>query len=315
MDALLIVLKNVAIFVLLAVPGFILVKAKLVPDQTSGILSKVLVLVGMPFLVVTSVAKITFDSQSLIIIGISALIGIAYHFFLIFTSKLVAGKKLGEKNTGISRFCIIFSNNGFLGIPLAMAIFGGESLVLTSVIVINVITNVLMQTMGVSIVSGEKKKITFKILLNPLLIAFAIGVVINLSGLIKVVPETITYSTYLSSIVTPLSMLILGMQLGKVNLKKLFTTVKMYYVSAMKLVVVPTVIVGLLLIIRLFANLSSELILGVFIAFAMPTAGLASAYATMYDGDVENAVFYTIGSTVLAIATIPILYFALSLII
>ncbi len=313
MDALLIVLKNVIIFVLLAVPGFILVKSKLVSDETSGVLSKVIVLIGMPFLIVTSVAKITFNAQSLLIIGLSALIGIAYHFFLIYASRFVAGNKLGEKNIGISRFCIIFSNNGFLGIPLAMAIFGSASLVLTSVIVINIITNVLMQTTGVSIVSGQKQKLSFKILLNPLLIAFVIGVIINLSGFIKIVPETVTYSTYLSNIVTPLSMIVLGMQLGRADVKKMFSTAKTYYIASMKLLVVPIIIVAVLLIVNIFVNIPRELVLGVFIAFAMPTAGLASAYATMHDGDVENAVYYTIGSTILATASIPVLFYILQL--
>ncbi len=314
MNPLFIVLKNVAIFVLLAVPGFILVKRKLVTNETSGALSKILVLVGMPFLIVTSVAKITFNAQSLLVIGLSALIGIIYHCFLMYISKYIAGKKLGEKNEGISRFCIVFSNNGFLGLPLAMAIFGSASLVLTSVIVINIITNILMQTVGVSIVSGEKQKFSFKILCNPLLIAFAIGILINVSGIIKIIPETVTYCTYLSNIVTPLSMLILGIQLGKVDIKKLFTTAKMYYISIVKLVAVPMLIVGVLLLVKVFVALPSQLVLGAFIAFAMPTAGLASTYASMYDGDVENAVYYTIGTTVLAVATIPLLYLILSLI-
>ncbi len=307
-------LINIAIFVLLAVPGFILVKANLVSEQTSGILSKVLVLVGMPFLIVKGTLRITFDTQSLIVIGISALVGIAYHFFLIYTSKFVAGQRLGEKNTGVSRFSIIFSNNGFLGMPLALAICANEPLVFTSVVVINIITNILMQTLGVSIISCEKKKFSFKIFLNPLIIAFVIGMAINLSGLLKYVPQVNDYTNHLAGIVTPLSMLILGMQLGKADVKKLFSTAKMYYISAMKLVVVPVIIVGILLVIRIFATgLSSELIKGVFFAFAMPTAGLASAYATMYDGDVENAVYYTMGSTILAVATIPILYLILTL--
>ncbi len=313
MDAVLNVLINVSIFVLLAVPGYILIKAKLVSNETSGVLSKVLVLVGMPFLIVNGVLKINFDSEALVVIGISALIAIIYHFFLIFSSKFVAGTKLGEKNYGISRFCIIFSNNGFLGIPLATALFILDApLTVTGVIVINIITNVLMQTAGVSIISGEKKKFSFKILLNPLIIAFFIGIIINLSGLTKILPQVATYSAYLSNIVTPLSMLILGMQLGNVNVKKLFTNIKMYYVSAVKLIAVPMIIVGVLLIIDVFIKIPAELIMGAFIAFAMPTAGLASAYATIYDGDVENAVYYTMGSTVFSVATIPLLYFLLT---
>ena len=53
------------------------------------------------------------------------------------------------------------------------------------------------------------------------------------------------------------------------------------------------------------------MIIGVFIAFAMPTAGLASTFSDRYDGDTENAVSFTLGSTLFSIATIPVLYWLL----
>jgi predicted Na+-dependent transporter len=54
-----------------------------------------------------------------------------------------------------------------------------------------------------------------------------------------------------------------------------------------------------------------EVILGAFISFATPTAGLASTFADTHNGDSENAVAFTLGSTVLSVATLPLLYWAL----
>ena len=54
MDALIVMLKNVIIFVLLALPGFFLVKSKQLKAEQSGALSKLLTYVGMPFLILTS---------------------------------------------------------------------------------------------------------------------------------------------------------------------------------------------------------------------------------------------------------------------
>ncbi len=310
MEAFGIVLKSVIVFVLLAVPGYLLAKTGRATADTGAVLSKVLVSIGMPFLIVTSVAKIRFDMSSLWILGSSALIGILYHFILLWASRFVAGND--EKDAGITRFSMIFSNNGFLGLPLAMAIFGSDSLVLTSVIVVNIITNILMQTEGISVIAGEKRRFTVKILLNPLLIAFAVGTVVNLSGIFRAVPETVTYCTYLSNLVTPLSMLIIGIQLGGAQLKKLFMTARVYHVSLMKLVAVPAIIVAVLLILRMFASIPNDLIIGMFIAFAMPTAGLAPVYAGMLGKDTERAVYNTIGTTVLSVITIPLLYLLLT---
>ncbi len=314
MDAFLVILKNVLIFVALAVPGFILAKTKLMGEKESGVLSKLLVYVGMPFLIVSSVANIQFNGESLACIGFSALIGIGFHLFLIFISKYLTGK--GEKTkTGMERFCMIFSNNGFIGIPLAAAVFGQSSLVMTSLIVINILTNLIMYIWGTRMVAENPQPISWKkIVFNPLLIAFAIGVVINLTGVTKAVPETVKYSNYLSGLVTPLSMLIIGLKLGDVELKKFFTRAKTYYISAIKLVAVPVVIVGVLLLLRLVISVSDALIIGSFIGFAMPTAGLAPTYAKMYNGDEENALYYTLGSTILSVATIPLLYLLLTVI-
>ena len=61
--------------------------------------------------------------------------------------------------------------------------------------------------------------------------------------------------------------------------------------------------------------IGSDAIIGFFVAFAMPAAGLATAFADQYQGDVENAVIGTLGSTILSILTIPVLYWALRLLV
>ena len=50
------------------------------------------------------------------------------------------------------------------------------------------------------------------------------------------------------------------------------------------------------------------LIPGEFIAFAMPTAGMASTFADTFNGDVEGAAIQTLGTTILSVISIPLLY-------
>ena len=54
---------------------------------------------------------------------------------------------------------------------------------------------------------------------------------------------------------------------------------------------------------------------GFFVAFAMPTAGLASTFADTYGGDTDSAVAFTLSTTMLSILSIPLLYGILSIII
>ena len=105
------------------------------------------------------------------------------------------------------------------------------------------------------------------------------------------------------------------MKLAGVEIKKLFTSGGMYYVSAVRLILYPIVSVALMYVLQLIPVLSldSNAVIAFFVAFAMPTAGLASTFSDQYTGDTENAVIYTLGSTVLSIATIPVLYWLLRL--
>ena len=316
MGALWIMLRNVIVFVALALPGYILVKTKVLKQEQSGALSKLLMYVGMPFLILAStINNITFNSSLMVTIGIVAVIGIVYTLGMFFISKPLTAMEKEEKMRGMMRFSAVFTNNGFLGIPLAMAVFGAGSKVLMVLIIINIITNILMYTLGIYLISGDKSRISWKkALLNPVLIAFVIGIILNLLKVKDYVPEISTFSTHFSNIVTPISMTILGMKMGGVQVLSLFKSWKTYYVSALKLVAFPVLIVAILFAFKaIFTNglVDADMIIGVFIAFAMPTAGLASTFADGFNGDTENAVAFTLGTTILSILTIPVLYWLL----
>lgn len=315
-DALIIMLKNVIVFVALAIPGYLLIKTKLLKKEQSGALSMLLMYVGMPFLIFSStINNITINTELLATIGIVLGIGVVYTFAMFFVSKPLSKMEREQKTQGMMRFSSVFSNNGFLGIPLAMAVFGAGSMALMVVIILNIVTNVLMYTLGIYLISGDRKAISLKkAFLNPVLIAFVIGIIANLLNVKGYVPEVATYSTHFSNLVTPISMTILGMKMGGVKFLELFKSWKTYYVSALKLVVFPMIIVAIVFVLnQVTAIITPDMVLGVLIAFAMPTAGLASTFSDNFGGDTENAVAFTLGTTVLSIVTIPLLYWAICL--
>ena len=315
-DALIIMLKNVIVFVALAIPGYLLIKTKLLKKEQSGALSMLLMYIGMPFLIFSStINNITINTELLATIGIVLGIGVVYTFAMFFVSKPLTKMEREQKAQGMMRFSSVFSNNGFLGIPLAMAVFGAGSMALMVVIILNIVTNVLMYTLGIYLISGDRKAISLKkAFLNPVLIAFVIGIIANLLNVKGYVPEVATYSTHFSNLVTPISMTILGMKMGGVKFLELFKSWKTYYVSALKLVVFPMIIVAIVFVLnQVTAIITPDMVLGVLIAFAMPTAGLASTFSDNFGGDTENAVAFTLGTTVLSIVTIPLLYWAICL--
>ena len=318
MDTLIIMLKNVLIFVLLAVPGYLLVKGKALGQPESGTLSKLLTNIGMPFLIFSSTLKLELTGSfaaRLLVCGAFCVLFTTGFFFL--CALFVRGEK-DDKRQRMMRFCMAFANNGFIGIPLARAVFGEDSPVMAYLIILNIITNVLMFSLGTSLLSGEKQSLDVKkIFLSPVLLAFLAGIAVNFTGITGKVPEIQTYCTHFSGIVTPLSMVILGMKLAAIPMGKLFASWRMYYVSAVRLVLFPILGVGFGFVLCLIPGLGldKDFILALFMGFAMPTAGLASAFADRYRGDTENAAVFTLGTTILSVVTIPVLYMLLNILI
>ena len=316
MNEFIVMLRNVLLFVALAVPGYLLVKCNVMKQEQSGVLSKVLMFLAMPFLIFSgTVNNLSFNRELLMLLLITAIIGVVYTFVMFFASKPLVGMEKDQKTNGMMRFCSVFSNNGFLGIPLAISVFGRNSHVFTVLILLNIISNVLMYTLGAYLVTGDRRNIRLKkAFLNPVLIAFLVGLVFNLLRITDRVGEIITFSDHFSNVVTPLSMTILGMKLGAIRFGNLFRSWRIYYVSFLKLIAFPSVILAVLILGRTvqWTIPYDSMILGVFVAFAMPTAGLASTFADEFGGDTENAVIFTLGTTMLSILTIPCLYWILN---
>ncbi len=316
MDAFLIMLKNVLVFVLLAVPGVIVVKTKMLKSQQSTALSKILLYVGAPFLVIDKMFDISFDGELLKVVLVSAALGVGFNLLCVFLSRFAVTREKEVQTKGITRFCMIFANNGFLGFPLAAAVFPDRPLVMVALVIFNIICCVFMYTIGIVFVTGDRRAMSVKkAVFNPILIAFIIGLLLNLLKVDELLPEATIYAGHLSGLVTPLSMIILGMKLGEVNVKKLFTSAKMYYVAAIKLVVVPVVVLALGFAINSLFEIGTDVLFALFIGFALPTATTSTALADGYAGDVDNAAIFTLGTTMLSIATIPLLYGLLVLLI
>ena len=277
MEATFSMLKTIAVFVALAIPGFIMVKAKLVKSEHTIILSKILLYVGLPFLVFSTTEKMALNTDTLWLIVISAVITTVYTIAGFLLAKYAVLKVSDENKKKMARFCMVSGNTGFLGIPLAQAVFADSPLVLTSVVVVNVFAVTVIYIMGDALLGGEEKKVSIKgIITNPVIIAFVLGVIANVSKVTSYVSEISTFANYMSNIVTPLSMLVLGIKLGEINFKKTFTNSLMYKVSFYKLIVFPIAITAILLLLRLVLSISNDLIFGIFIGHAMPVAASAT---------------------------------------
>ena len=311
-----IMLKSVIIFVLLAVPGYIAVKTKLFKSEDSNVLSKLALYVAVPFFIVSSTVSIDLTGKMAINLLLVALFYSAFTVLTIFLAKLFIKKDNEKGLSGLERFCVIFANNGFIGLPLAEAVFGSNSPILAYIVVINVINVTMLMVLGSYMFSGDKSSIYFKgIVKSPAIIAFVIAIIINLIGIKEVSSEVVYYSNYIKSLVTPISMTILGMKFADVKILSLFTSKKLYYISFLKLIVVPIIVMAIMLVVNMFIEIDNGIIFTMFIGFATSTASLTTSLADRYKVGEKEASIYVLGTTLLSVITLPILYALLCLII
>ena len=313
MSPFIIMLRNVLVFLALAVPGYMLVKLKILKEEDTSPISKVLVKIGLPSLIFANSLNMNIKGWEALTLVVVALVSLAIILITVFISTLVT-KGFEEKTRKTAKYAMSFSNSGFLGIPLAEAVFGSASSVMGYLVVANVVCCVGLNTIGVYLFTGDKKYISIKkILLNPAFLAFFFGIVINLSGVLNYVNEITLIANHLKGLVTPISMMIVGIKLASIKPLNIFKSKNMYIVSAVKLLVQPIIIVCAMLIVGSFINIPSAIIMGIFMAFAMPAPGTTTSFADMYDGDVDESVIYTLGTTILSVISIPILYYLITL--
>ncbi|MBO5222914.1 MAG: AEC family transporter [Clostridia bacterium] len=316
MGAFLAMLKHIAIYVALTLPGYLLVKTHVLKTERTGVLSKILLYIATPSLIVVSFVKyVPFDVQHVPFILSCVAVGIIFTLLLYFVSKPLARFESGNKR-GMLRFCMCFGS--LLSIPLAVAMFGASVITGTVTIVSSVMTT-LMFPFGFALIKDDIKMINAKhFFVNPAFIGLALGIFLNLIHIQNFFPEIIIYPNVLSGLVTPVSMLILGMKLGGTKISSLIKSPRVYYVSAIRIVLFPTIItailIGLSFIPALSAILSDEFIIGTFITFVMPTAGFSSTFAAQFKGDIRSSNAYPIASTYMSLVTLPILYMLLTII-
>jgi predicted permease len=245
--------------------------------------------------------------------------------YLVFALILSFIKLKDEYKTRIFRYGTIFGNVGFMGIPFLKMLFSdtpylGEILIYASVSIM--VFNILNWTLGVYLITGNKKEISLKkVALNPVIIAIVSGLLFfvilkkpiadlaqqgtTLDGILEKLMKTFTY---LSETVTPLSMTVIGMKLAKMDLKQILLDKDAYIVFALKLVVLP-IFVALVIA---FLPISVGMKYALFLTLAMPTATSSTLFGIKYNVAPEFASVVVLLSTLLSAVAIPLTFLLFS---
>jgi predicted permease len=286
------------IFIILVVGVICRVKNILTKEITKG-LSHFLMSVVLPFNIISSFNQ-TLPSGALVNAGY--IFGFA---FLIHTFSMLLGKILYRNCEDGTRkvmwFITVFSNCGFMGFPVLESIFGKIGVFYGSVYI--VVFNLFQFTFGQMLFTGEKDAKALKnALSNPGILSVFIGLILFFS------PVKLPYVAYrvvdmIGSTTTPLAMIIVGSMLAEVNIKEVFSGIYMYYGIAIRLLVLPIIILYALK----FSGVTGNVFIVCCMLSAMPAAANSVIFAERFDGDSVLASKIVFISTVFSIVTIPLI--------
>ena len=304
-SAIVIAYQAVIMFILLAV-GYFLYKKKLVGDEATKQFSNIAVSLINP-IVIFNAYQTEFEPRLLNGLLWAGGLAVAAHVVLIIASMVFVRRGRGQWR--VDRFSMIYSNCAFMGIPLIEATFGTEGVFyLTGFItVFNLfiwIHGVILMSDGGKRSAAETAKSLLKIVLSPAILAVVIGLVMFFTGLR--LPSLLQIPLdYLGSMNTPLAMLVSGATIAKAGILGGLKCMRIYYVQAFKLLIVPVLLAALFVPMRVFGA-DMMIIDIVLIAAAAPTASSTIMFAYKYGQDAEYASNHFALSTIFGIVTMPV---------
>lgn len=280
--------------------GWLAARLDMYDSHTNTQMSKMIVNIFNPMLIVSgaisAVGKISAGVMGQVFL-------IAAAMFAVFIVIGMAVSPLFDRDRWqqkIFQLMFIFSNLGFIGIPVVSNVLGAEYVVYVTEFMM--VYNLVFYTYGVSLMEGKFSAASLRSMVNS-------GNILTILALCMVLfhielPEFLrTAVVYLGNVSSPMALIAVGFTLANTDMKTLLGDKRLYLFSAAKLLLIPAVmLMGLKLL-----PLSQDLVKVSLIMFAMPVGNMPLMIGSQKGIDVGTCSAAILMTTVLCVVTIPIL--------
>lgn len=227
----------VLMFILMLV-GLLVNKLGFMHAQTSTDLTNILLYIVSPCLIIQAFEQ-SFSADRLQLLA-RVIVGIIIIYIIMIIVTQLLFKPVADPNLRrIMRYGSVYSNAGFMGIPLTSSLFGatGVFFAVASLAAFNIFS----WTHGISLFTGRQgnRRENFKqIVLNPNIIAIVVGLILFVTSFRL---PTIANSAikYVSSVNTPLSMIVIGNSLADVKLNRATLDKRLWWVLLLRNLLFP----------------------------------------------------------------------------
>lgn len=286
------------LFILISV-GFLCGKKGIINDNAAKKMTDIILYVVTPCVMISAFQK-EFTGDTLIKVLIAAAAAVVIMAFSILAARLVIrDKNISRKK--VLQFSVIFSNCGFMSLPLQKELLGDEGWFYGSIFV--AVFNIIVWTYGLVDMSGDRKQLSVKkLIFNPGIVGAIIAIILFVCRVR--LPDIISQPiTHLANLNTPVPMLIIGFYLSNAKLKDAFTDAGAYIAMALRLVAIPIAVTFAMAAL----GLDRTMIIAFVIASSAPTAATTTMFSAKFDRDVELSVGVVAASTILSVITMPLI--------
>lgn len=297
----------ITMFAILVV-GFVLGKMGVINSTASKNLSKLIIMIGQPALIIHSIIGKTYSPDNLKLALVSLAFGLIIHIIMAIIAYFSCMKIKDPDDRKITEFAMVFGNIGFLGIPVMGALFPENGAFVSTFFIVSF--NILLWIVGLGIMARKRDDIKLtvrKAIINkgtvPSLIGFVIFLIPSVFPSFSIPTFAGDTISYIASLCTPISMLIIGALLSGRTVKQVFGSGKVYYLCLFKLLIIPVFFAVVLKLI----GVSDFWVLFITAVSAMPSASATSMFAELYDTAPGYSAQCVGTSTLLSLATMPLI--------
>ncbi len=296
------------LFILLAL-GFFARKSGMVDDSFDTTLSKVVMNITCPAMILNSVLSSTESPSTDTILQILGISCITYVGVLVAAWLLPLAYRVPKRSRGPHRFTISFGNTGFIGFAVLGAIMGGQSVLYASIY--NIPYNLVLFTIGTAMMasSGDAKtsrvdqlKTVGRSLVSPVMLACVVALFLALFHVTDTGGVIGKTCAMLGQMTPPASMLVIGSTMAKFDLKTMLGNASAYATTFARLLLVPVIVY----FVGSFFTTDALLLASLVMVSAMPVASMGTIMCLTYGGDLTTMSQCTFLTTALSLVTIPI---------
>ena len=312
----------VALLFIMMVPGIIMKKCKLSTDGFGKGVSNLVLYIAQPALVFLAYVR-PFDMEILKNAIVVLVISVIMHTIFAMIAMTVFYRAEDSARRMLS-FATVFSNAAFMGIPLIEAVLGSEATIYATVY--NITFNIFLWSLGVYFCTVKRDmdkdgdidtrmesasiaaSSLGKAFIHPVTIAAGLGILFFLLPIDGYIPTIAMDSlTMLKNLVAPLSMVVIGLRLADISFKGFFKDKFMYVFIVLRHFALPLVTILMLFLLKTVGvNISETVYMVLVIMSATPAASSATMFAEKFDCDAAYVSKLVAFSTILSIASMPL---------